>query len=210
MMGILLLFLVVFLLNVVPAFAPPTWMVLSFVGFRHPGRNLAPLILVGALAATMGRVVLAKMSRLVIRQRLLSPSARENVDAIKERLEGRPKVTFSVFLLYAFTPFPSNYLFIAFGLTAMELKLIAIPFFVGRSISYSFWAITASTVARRNSFGLTEGLSYLSVYFVVSQLVLLSIVYAFTRLDWRALFNEKKLKWISAGGKGSAPLRNGP
>jgi hypothetical protein len=210
MTGILLLFLTVFLLNVAPAFAPPTWMVFSFVGFRYPGQNMATLVLAGALAATMGRVVLARMSRLVIRKKLLSQSARDNIDFIKERLEGRRKLTFSVFLLYAFTPLPSNYLFIAYGLTAMELKLIAIPFFVGRSVSYSFWAITASTVARRVSFEYTEGLSYLSVYFVVSQFLLLSIVYAFTRIDWRALFNEKKLKWIAAGTKGSAHLRNGP
>jgi hypothetical protein len=138
------------------------------------------------------------------------PPQWENIDVIKERLEGRQKLTFSVFLLYAFTPLPSNYLFIAYGLTAMELKLIAIPFFLGRSVSYSFWAIIASAVARRISFEFTEGLSYLSVYFVVSQFLLLSIVYAFTRIDWRALFNEKKLKWIAAGKKESAHLRDGP
>ena len=32
----LILFLTVFLLNIIPAFAPPTWMVFSFLGFRFP------------------------------------------------------------------------------------------------------------------------------------------------------------------------------
>ena len=32
----LILFLAVFLLNVIPAFAPPTWMLFSFLGFRFP------------------------------------------------------------------------------------------------------------------------------------------------------------------------------
>ena len=32
---IALVFLVVYLLNLVPAFAPPTWMVFSFLGFRN-------------------------------------------------------------------------------------------------------------------------------------------------------------------------------
>jgi len=32
----LVLFLVVLLLNIIPAFAPPTWMVFSFLGFRLP------------------------------------------------------------------------------------------------------------------------------------------------------------------------------
>jgi len=31
-----LLFLLIFGLNVIPAFAPPTWMALAFVGFRFP------------------------------------------------------------------------------------------------------------------------------------------------------------------------------
>jgi hypothetical protein len=34
--AILLVFLVVLVLNVIPAFAPPTWMVFSFLGFRFP------------------------------------------------------------------------------------------------------------------------------------------------------------------------------
>jgi hypothetical protein len=208
MTGIILVFLVVFLLNVAPAFAPPTWMVFSFVGFRYPAQDKVPLALAGALAATMGRVVLAKMSRLIIRQKLLSQSTIENIDAIKERLEGRQKLTFSVFLLYAFTPLPSNYVFIAYGLTAMDLKLIAIPFFLGRSVSYSFWAVTASAVARKFSLEFSEGLSYLSLYFVVSQFLLLFAVYAFTRVDWRTLFREKKLKWIAAETKDAARLRN--
>ena len=31
-----LLFIVVFTLNVIPAFAPPTWVTLSFIGFSMP------------------------------------------------------------------------------------------------------------------------------------------------------------------------------
>jgi hypothetical protein len=132
MAKILLLFLLVFLLNVVPAFAPPTWMVFSFVGFRFPNHMGIALALVGALAATLGRFTLAKGSNVIVRRRLLNETAKQNVDVIREQLTQRKKLTFSIFLFYAFTPLPSNYLFIAYGLTAMELKLITIPFFIGR------------------------------------------------------------------------------
>lgn len=196
MSGIVLLFLIVLLLNLIPAFAPPTWMVFSFVGFRYPEHSGVLLALVGALAATLGRSILAKMSHLIIRNRVLSESTRANVDAIRTHLEHRRKLTFGVFLFYAFTPLPSNYLFIAYGLTALKLKLIAVPFFIGRSVSYSLWAFTASAVARRIELESTEALSYLSVYFVLSQLLLLSVVYAFTRIDWRVLFSERKLRWM--------------
>ena len=201
MSKILLLFLLVFLLNVIPAFAPPTWVVFSFLGFRFPDHMGVTLAVVGALAATLGRFTLAKGSHLIVRRHFLSEKARQNVDAIKEQLGHRKKLTFGLLLFYAFTPLPSNYLFIAYGLTTMELKLITIPFFIGRSVSYSFWTFTASTVARRITLENTDALSYLSAYFIASQVLLLLMVYAFTKIDWLFLITEKKLRWIPRDSK---------
>lgn len=196
MYKILLLFLLIFLLNVIPAFAPPTWMVFSFLGFRFPNHMTVALAFVGALAATLGRFTLAKGSNLIVRRHFLGEEARQNVDAIREQLSRRKKLTFGIFLFYAFTPLPSNYLFIAYGLTAMELKLITIPFFLGRWVSYSFWTLTASSIARRITLEEADALSYLSVYFVTTQVFLLALVYVFTRVDWRHLVTEKKFRWI--------------
>jgi membrane protein YqaA with SNARE-associated domain len=196
MLKVLLLFLLVFLLNVIPAFAPPTWMVFSFLGFRFPNHMSITLAFAGALGATLGRFVLAKGANLIVRRRFLSAEAKQNVDVIREQLSRRKKLTFSILLFYAFTPLPSNYLFIAYGLTAMELKLITIPFFIGRWASYSFWTFAASSIARRITLEDTEALSYLSVYFVTTQVLLLSLVYLFTKVDWKCLVSERKFRWI--------------
>jgi hypothetical protein len=196
LLTLILLFVVIFLLNVIPAFAPPTWMVFSFVGFHFPAQNGAELAIAGAFAATLGRLTLAKLSRLVIRQKFMSADARRNVDAIRERLQGRTKLTFGLFLLYAFSPLPSNYLFIAYGLTAMELRLIAVPFFLGRSVSYSFWRIASAAVARKITMESEDTLPYLSGYFIVSQIAFLLLIYAFTRVDWHRLLAEHKFGWI--------------
>src|SRR5579872_1830185 len=198
MQGALLVFLVVYVLNVVPAFAPPTWMVFSFLGFRYPSLNLEVLALVGAAAATLGRVSLAKLSQVVIRQKFMGPSSRRNIDAIREHLAGRHKLTSGIFLFYAFTPFPSNYLFIAYGLTTLPLRFVAIPFLIGRAISYSLWGLTSHAVARRFFPESSQALSYFSVYFVLSQILLLALVYAFTRVDWRALFDERRFRWVAS------------
>src|SRR5512137_3068903 len=107
MNGIFLLFIFVYLLNVIPAFAPPTWMVFSFLGFRYPSQNVPLFAVAGALAATLGRVTLAKLARVIIRQRFMSQSAKDNIDAIRAKLEKRRVLTFSIFLFYAFTPLPS-------------------------------------------------------------------------------------------------------
>jgi hypothetical protein len=201
MWPVLLLFAIVFLLNLIPAFAPPTWMVFSYLGFSSASKNVVWLALVGAGAATLGRITLAKLSRSVIRQKFLSEATKQNIDAIRERLEGKRKLTFGVFLFYAFSPLPSNYLFIAYGLTAMELKIIALPFFLGRSVSYAFWGLTSSAVAQHVSMDSKWAASYFGVWFVTSQILLLYAIYLFTRIDWRLLFAERKLRLIARGSK---------
>src|SRR5664279_1190076 len=83
MLEILLLFVAVFLLNVIPAFAPPTGMALSAAGFRYPLYSITLLAFVGASAATLGRLTLGKLSRAIVRQKWMSESTRENIDVLK-------------------------------------------------------------------------------------------------------------------------------
>ncbi len=190
----LVIFVVVFALNVMPIFAPPTWSVLSFIAIRF-NSNIVLLAVVGAVAATLGRLVLAKLSTVIVRQKFLSDDTRKNIDAVKERLESRKKLTFSILLFYAFSPFPSNHLFIAYGLTALKLKLIAVPFLLGRVVSYAFWAYTASSVAELLNYESVTSKSFFSYYFVASQLFGLLTIYVFTRIDWARVFTEKRLRW---------------
>jgi hypothetical protein len=155
MMDLVVLFLIVYTLNVMPAFAPPTWMVLSLVGLNSQKVSVPVLALVGASAATLGRLTLAKLSRVIIRSRFLSEGTRRNIDVIKEQLGHRRAATVGSFFLYALGPFPSNYLFIAYGLTSLDLSLISIPFFLGRLVSYNFLVFSAA--AARKHLQLDEG-----------------------------------------------------
>jgi membrane protein YqaA with SNARE-associated domain len=194
-MGLVVLFLIVYALNVAPAFTPPTWMVLSLVGLNSEAVSVPALALVGASAATLGRLTLAKLSRAIIRSRFLSKGTRRNLDVIKEQLEHRRAATVSSFFLYALGPFPSNYLFIAYGLTTLHLSLIAIPFFIGRFVSYNFLVFSAAAARKHLQLDEGEAQSYFGAYFVVTQILLLVLVYVFAKIDWRMLFVEKKLRW---------------
>ncbi len=194
----LLLFAVIFLLNVMPAFAPPTWTVMSFIGLAIPSADLIWLPVIAAVAATCGRTLLAKLSRLLVRQRLLSERTRGNVDTIRLGIEKRPALAFSTFLAYAFSPLPSNYLFIAYGLTSLSIVFLALPFFVGRLLSYVFWIRTASAVGDwlDLDFDLFQSSSYFVAYFVLSQLLLVPMLYFFIRFDWRAMLMERRFRWL--------------
>jgi hypothetical protein len=64
--ALLLLFGLIFGLNLIPVFAPPTWMALTFIGFEFTETNPLLLALVAAAAATLGRITLAKCSHLLL------------------------------------------------------------------------------------------------------------------------------------------------
>ncbi|WP_336491783.1 VTT domain-containing protein [Methylobacterium nigriterrae] len=198
--ALLLLFGLVFGLNVVPVFAPPTWMALAFVGFEFPEASIAVIALLGAAAATLGRLTLAKLSHRLVRERLLDKEHRENIDEIKQRLEARTRLTASLFLFYAFSPLPSNLLFIAYGLTALPLWRAALPFLIGRSASYGFFVTTGAAAGRRLSIDSTESAFYAGIWFIVSQLVVIGALFIFTHLDWRTLFQHHRLTLVTKSG----------
>lgn len=195
-----LLFIVVFTLNVIPAFAPPTWVTLSFIGFSMPNIPVLALASIGATAATFGRITLAKLSHTIVRGRLLDAPTCANIDAIKDGLAKRRVFTFGMFLVYAFSPLPSNYLFIAYGLTTLGLVSVAIPFFIGRFVSYSFWIATGSALGDQLDMESFESASYVGIYFIASQLLLIPVIYFFTRIDWRTAFEQKRLRWFKVTG----------
>jgi hypothetical protein len=198
-MSVILIFVIVFVLNVLPAFAPPTWMVLSAIGFIEPEMVPWRVAFIAALAATLGRIVLAKLATVLVRQRWLSNQTRANIDVVKEKLAGRRGMTMGVFLAYAFTPFPSNSLFLAYGLTALPLTAVSFAFFVGRFATYTFWVVTASDVAHHLILDRSAVATYFGVYFVLTQLFLLAVVYILAKLDWKAWFGTRRLRMMNRG-----------
>ncbi len=190
-----LIFLFIFVFNLVPAFAPPTWAVLSYIEVVYH-LNFFILALIGAIAATLGRLVLAKLSKIIVRDRFLSKQTIKNLDSIKEQLQNRQKLTVGIFLFYAFSPLPSNQLFLAYGLTDLDLSVVALPFFIGRFISYLFWIVTAAGVEQRvAATTLTSG-AFFRFYFILMQILTLITVYIFTKIDWRILIVQKKVRWM--------------
>jgi membrane protein YqaA with SNARE-associated domain len=194
------LFIVVFVLNVLPAFAPPTWTTMSFIGLAIPNIDVLLLASAAAVAATCGRIVLAKLSRQIVRQRLLTEQSRRNVDAIKIAIENQRALTLGTFLGYSLSPLPSNYLFIAYGLTSLPIALLAVPFFIGRFVSYAFWTSTASTVGDWLDWDWFESAPYFVAYFLLTQILLIPVLYGFTQFDWKTLFAEKRVKWLEKQG----------
>ena len=191
-----LLFALIFGLNLIPAFAPPTWMALALVAFQYHETSAMLLAVVGAVAATLGRLTLARLSHVLIRKKLLSDAHRANVDVIKDHLETRTTLTIGLFLFYAFSPLPSNFLFIAYGLTGLPLLRVVLPFFIGRLASYGFFIVGGVAAGRRFKIESMVSGAYAVAWFIGTQLLILGALYCFTRVDWKVLFDQRKLVWL--------------
>jgi uncharacterized membrane protein YdjX (TVP38/TMEM64 family) len=139
----LLLAAVVYGVALLPIFGPPVWVVLVVAKFRW---DLDPvlLVVVGALAATAGRVTLARVSRHLTRW--VPRRARENLEAAHEFLDSHEKGVFALLAVFVFSPLPSGQLWVAAGLVRMRLLPLAVAFLVGRAISYAGY-VAAATVA---------------------------------------------------------------
>jgi membrane protein YqaA with SNARE-associated domain len=194
MTSLLMLFVAAFALNVLPAFAPPTWTLLAFFGLRFPDANPWLVAFVAASAATGGRAVLAYFAQRISGSRWFPESMRANLRSVAEAIE-RQRATSSVaILLFAFTPLPSNTLFLAYGLSRAPLPLVAVPFFVGRFVSYAF-AFTGGAVAADWVDIEISGRAS-TLYFVASQVASILLVYRFARIDWRRSRHERRLRWV--------------
>ena len=190
-------FLIVFLLNLIPILGPPTWAVLSFISFTYPIPSLPLFIFISLCASTLGRIVLTLSSKHILRNRILHIKYRKNMDYLKRHLEKRPHFASIVFFIEAFTPLPSDQLFIAYGLTGMKLRYALVPFFIARIFTYSFWVYFASDVAKSTLANSVNVLSFLSWPVLIGEIVILFLVYLFVKTDWEHLIMRNKFRTIN-------------
>lgn len=187
MMDYLILGIFVFGLNIIPVFAPPTWMVLAFY-FLKFHLNVIPVILIGATAAVLGRTVLYFLAKSEFKL-LLPLKSRENLSDLGKYIQSREHLTLSMIAVYAFFPLPSNQTFIAAGLADISIKLIAFSFFVGRLISYSFW-ITASHKIIDSLEGMFER-HYANTANIIVQIIGFLVIYFISTIHWKSFLKKK-------------------
>ena len=173
---------VVFGVNLLPAFGPPTWAVLVYFRVVHDLAAI-PLIAGGALAAAGGRLLLAAGARR-FRGRL-SASRRAHLQAAEAALAGTRSRALAGLGLFAISPVPSAQLFVAAGLLTVPLVPLTAAFFAGRLVSYTLY-VTAATAAASTVEGLV-GDSLGSPGAVALQLLMITALVALLKVDWARL-----------------------
>ncbi|MEO9121012.1 MAG: hypothetical protein ABI355_18250 [Solirubrobacteraceae bacterium] len=187
----------VFGVNLLPAFGPPTWAVLVFFRLQS-NLDAVPLVLVGALAAASGRLVLAFASRR-FRNRLSSKRL-ESLEAARDVVAGGPKRAAAGLGLFALSPLPSAQLFVAAGLVAAPIVPLTAAFFAGRLISYSIYVTAAS--AAKHSLGSIIQNSFTSPAGIALQLAMLAGLVMLLRIDWARIITHHKTNQTPTDGRG--------
>lgn len=198
---LLLMAAVVFGINLMPAFAPPTWTVLVYFAVRYD-LPVPLLVAVGAVCAASGRLVLGTIAR---RSRgRFSEERIKNLDALRTLAEQRRATSFGALMLFAISPLPSASLFIAAGITGMRLLPLTVAFFAGRIVSYSIY-VTASAAAAANIEKLLEG-GVTSPWSIALQLLLLALVIGLAFAPWSRLL----ARWLPTAAERREPPLDGP
>ncbi len=180
---LLLVFAVVFAVNLMPAFGPPTAALIVFFGFNTE-LPLPALVITAAIAAASGRYILAHGFRHWSTR--LSERLKRNLTAAKTAFERKRRNAILALGLFALSPLPSAQLFGAAGLMGVRLLPFTLAFFAGRLVSYTFYGSSAR-LAEKFSLRETFMDALTSPWGVVLQLLLLVALAVLPQIDWSRL-----------------------
>lgn len=180
---------VVFAINLMPAFAPPTWLVITFFAFTYE-LELVPLVLLGATTAACGRYLLALGSRAT--RGYMSDERIADLNALRDDLEAHRSSSYGGLALFLVSPLPAAQMFEAAGVTDVPLKPLTFAFWVGRLISYTIYG-TAATLAAEN-FGDVLRDAFRSPWLIVLNVLMIGFVVGITMIPWRKLIAKRAAK----------------
>lgn len=175
-----IVFGVVLVVNLMPVFGPPTWAVLVFFNFEYD-LPLPLLVLVGAIASAIGRLLLATAFRQIGFR--LPRRRRTDLEAIGATLTSERRSRWGILALFLLSPLPSAQLFEAAGLTPqVPLGPVTMAFFCGRLVTYSIYVAGAAAAATTLKSLLDDGFG--SPWLIGLQLLLLALLVAFVLTPW--------------------------
>jgi uncharacterized membrane protein YdjX (TVP38/TMEM64 family) len=179
------------LLNVLPAFAPPTWMALVFFLINY---NLNPiaLVVIGVASATTGRAILAWCFRKFAY--LVPTKFSSNMEYAGKYIESGSSRRYAVLALFLISPISSAQLFEAAGMMkTIKLKPLFAAFALGRAFSYSTYVTGAAALAA-TSFGEVLIAEIKSPLAITIQILMIAGLIALGFIDWKSKLHRHHIR----------------
>ena len=188
MSNYLLAAIVIFAANTVPAFAPPTWLILVFFSLRH-GLNPVALVLIGVACAVSGRAVLAYTFRAI--RRWLPKGYVANMENIGIYIDGHSSRVIGLLAVFFLSPISSAQLFEAAGIIKnIALQPLLAAFAAGRLVSYSIY-VSGAAVLKETSIGEIAKRELTSPEAIVVQVLLIIGLVLLGNIKWKLPTKKK-------------------
>ena len=179
------------LLNVVPAFAPPTWMALVFFLINYDANPIA-LVILGVLSATTGRAILAWYFRKFAH--LVPTKFSRNMEYAGKYIESRPDRRYAILVLFLISPISSAQLFEAAGMMkTIKLKPLLAAFALGRTFSYTTYVTGAAALAA-TTFGEVLIAEIKSPLAIGIQFLMIAGLIGLGLIDWKSKLHRHYIR----------------
>ena len=183
-------FLIIFVLSVIPILTPPTWIVVVSAYSLNDQLNPLLLSIIGATAAIAGRLLLLQLS--TFGRKTINDQRKNSLEKLRKYLEKTRYGYFIGTLLFALLPLPSNMLFISYGLINAKSISIIVGFWLGRFLVYIIMIYVSYYFFNSFKEMLNSDIHTLILMNIVGILMTLFMLL----IDWNILFSEHKLSFI--------------
>lgn len=173
---------IAFTVNVIPAFAPPTWIVLGLYKINYPELNYIALALSGVIGSVSGRSVLYLYSKYF--SKVLPQNRLDNISYMGNLINNRRAGLFFSTFIYSVNPLPSNFLFISSGISGVRILPIISGFAVGRGISYLSLMYASHKILFMFGFFAMGNMRLLADFLGISASI------SFIFIDWKSIFGK--------------------
>ena len=177
------------LVDTIPVFAPPAWMILAFMIIKWK-LNPWGIIAAGALGSVIGRYVLT-LYMPHVSAKIFRRSENANISFLGKKLGGRFWYANIFVMLYAISPLSTTALFTAAGMAHVNPWNILPGFAIGKFLGDAWVILTAKVTADQATSLMSGKLSWQTALTAATGLLLISGVLV---IDWRQLLGHKKFR----------------
>ncbi|MBA3750544.1 MAG: hypothetical protein H0X03_06580 [Nitrosopumilus sp.] len=178
------------MLSVIPILTPPTWMVVVSAYMINPSLDPIFLSILGASAATGGRLILFQFSS--IGRRFIDETRKSSLDRLKKYLEKTKYGYFVGTMIFALTPLPSNMLFISYGIMKARSIGIIAGFWIGRFIAYLLMINLSNYFFKSFNDLFKNDITFTILVDITGIIMTLLIIF----INWDILISQHKLVFI--------------
>lgn len=191
MIPYLLIFLGSTLVDCIPVFAPPAWMLMLYIMLKF---DLNPyfVVVIGTAGTVCGRMLFVTYIVPWLGKKTIGTKKDSDLKFVGRKLSEKDFTVFIFVFVYSILPLSTTALFMAAGLAKLKKIKIIPPFFLGNLIGDGALLITGHYAITHFSDFYKDSLSVKNVFLMLAGLVFISM---FMFLDWRNLLENKKIRF---------------